>query len=66
MATTTPDTDRREFCDDCDCDTPHSVAIELRAEREGDDDSAAFSREPYRVATCNVCEATTALRMNDA
>jgi len=67
MATRPMGTTRQEHCQSCGRDTPHDVSIELRAET--DDETAAtaeFSREPYRVATCQRCEASHALRMNDA
>lgn len=65
MTTTMTGTNRREHCDYCKRDTQHTVNIELRAENV-DSDNSAFSREPYRVATCVVCEDTNAVRMNDA
>lgn len=67
MATKPLGTTRQEHCQACGRDTPHDVSIELRAET--DDESAAnaeFSREPYRVATCQRCEASRSRRMNDA
>jgi rRNA maturation protein Nop10 len=54
-----------EVCTSCGRETEHSVSIELRTEslkRE----NAAYSREPYRVATCSRCGLTTAIRMNNA
>ncbi|AHG04352.1 hypothetical protein HALDL1_12665 [Halobacterium sp. DL1] len=65
MPTTAPETDHHEFCERCDRDTPHSVAIELRTESDRSENTE-FSREPYRVSTCMSCDGTTALRMNDA
>ena len=54
-----------EPCDDCGRETPHSVTIELRTESEKSE-NAAYSREPYRVATCRYCGHTTSQRMNNA
>ena len=54
-----------EPCDECARDTLHSVHIELRTESRKRE-NAAFSREPYRVATCTHCGETTSLRMNNA
>lgn len=63
MTTTTPNTDVREFCDNCDQETPHAVQIELRVESTKTENQE-FSREPYRVSTCADCESTSELRMN--
>ena len=54
-----------EPCPDCGRDTPHSVRLELRTESKKRE-NAAFSREPYRVATCTHCGHTSTLRMNNA
>lgn len=54
-----------EPCEACGRETPHSVRIELRTESRKRE-NAAFSREPYRVATCTHCSRTTSLRMNNA
>ncbi|WP_336036329.1 hypothetical protein [Halobacterium yunchengense] len=54
-----------EHCEHCGRETVHAVAVELRTEGS-DPETAAFSREPYRVATCEACGHTTARRMNDA
>lgn len=54
-----------EPCTDCGRETDHSVAIELRTE-SASPENAAYSREPYRVATCRRCGRTTSLRMNNA
>jgi len=51
-----------EECDDCERETAHDVAVELRTENP----DSSFSREPYRVAECSVCGATTTRRMNNA
>jgi hypothetical protein len=56
-------TTHEEECECCDRETPHVVRIELRSESEVD---TAASREPYRVARCRLCDATEAIRMNDA
>jgi hypothetical protein len=62
---TSPGHDHSEHCYDCDRETVHEVAIEIRAESD-DPRNAAFSREPYRVATCTSCGTEQAMRMNDA
>jgi len=66
MATKPAGTERQERCEACNRDTPHDVRIELRAESDDRDENAAFSREPYRVATCRRCDTSRARRMNDA
>ncbi|WP_336037074.1 hypothetical protein [Halobacterium yunchengense] len=55
-----------EECGDCGCERSHDVSIELLTESDDDGENAAFSREPYRVAECRTCGATTTTRMNDA
>ena len=66
MATTTSDPDGlRESCPSCDGETLHEVQVEIRTESEKEE-NAEFSREPYRVATCNECGTETATRMNNA
>ena len=65
MTTTAPETDHSEFCEHCERDTPHTVAIELRTESDNAENHE-FSREPYRVSTCLDCEDTSVLRMNNA
>lgn len=54
-----------ESCEECARETPHDVRIELKTESDKRE-NAAYSREPYRVATCGFCGATTSQRMNDA
>ncbi|MFB6104040.1 MAG: hypothetical protein ABEJ57_02990 [Halobacteriaceae archaeon] len=54
-----------EHCDDCGDLTRHEVHVELRTE-SADPENAAFSREPYRVATCRRCGHETSTRMNNA
>ena len=54
-----------EPCDDCGRETAHSVVIELRTESMKRE-NAAYSREPYRVATCRFCGRETSQRMNNA
>lgn len=56
-----------EYCETCDRETHHEVAIEIREEAPADtpDDRAAFSREPYRVTTCTACGAERSQRMNN-
>jgi hypothetical protein len=64
MAVTRPASDR-ERCPHCDRPTPHIVRVEIRTENPASS-NAAFSREPYRVAVCTVCETASVTRMNDA
>ncbi len=59
-----PDT-VRERCATCGASTRHEVRVEIRTESD-DPENAAFSREPYRVATCSECGSETATRMNNA
>ncbi|WP_435070142.1 hypothetical protein [Haloplanus sp. C73] len=54
-----------ELCPDCGRETRHAVRVEIRTENPASS-NAAFSREPYRVAVCDVCEAESIQRMNDA
>jgi hypothetical protein len=66
MATQPSDPDSvRENCVDCDGETLHDVRVEIRTESD-DQENAAFSREPYRIAVCQTCDAETATRMNNA
>ncbi|MFC7227026.1 hypothetical protein N0B31_06395 [Salinirubellus salinus] len=62
---TAVDGDVEEECAECGRPTPHAVAIEIRTESEKRE-NAAFSREPYRVATCRACGTEDAIRMNNA
>lgn len=54
-----------EPCAACGRDTDHAVSIELKTESRKEE-NAAYSREPYRVSTCNRCGLTTTVRMNNA
>ena len=54
-----------ESCASCQRETPHNVRIEIRTESRKRE-NAQFSREPYRVATCQYCGGETTLRMNNA
>ena len=66
VASKTPRTDGlTERCDNCSSETAHRVSVVLRTEKEGGKNTA-FSREPYRVATCRSCGTETSQRMNDA
>lgn len=56
--------DMAEDCASCGRETPHSVSIQILTEN-ADSDNAAFSREPYRVTRCLVCDDETAVRMNN-
>jgi ribosomal protein S14 len=65
MAATDAASDRMtERCERCGDDTPHVVALRLITEST-EPENAEYSREPYRVATCQVCGAETTLRMNN-
>ncbi|MFB6361425.1 MAG: hypothetical protein ABEH59_08910 [Halobacteriales archaeon] len=57
--------DQTEACEACGRQTPHTVRIEIRTESK-QQQNAAYSREPYRVATCDHCGSESALRMNNA
>jgi len=50
-----------EECADCERETVHEVAVEIRTENP----DSSFSREPYRVTECDVCGATEEVRLND-
>jgi formate dehydrogenase assembly factor FdhD len=66
MATQPSDLDGvTELCADCDNETLHEVRVELRTE-SSKDENAEFSREPYRVTTCQECERESIQRMNNA
>ncbi|WP_435128208.1 hypothetical protein [Halobaculum sp. D14] len=54
-----------ESCSQCGGETAHDVRVEIRTESDKEENSA-FSREPYRVVTCNECGAESATRMNNA
>ena len=60
-----PLTEVDEHCMACNRNTPHTVRIEIRAESTKPE-NRAYSREPYRVTICTVCDAEHAQRMNDA
>ncbi|MFC7026403.1 hypothetical protein ACFQJ5_00350 [Halomicroarcula sp. GCM10025324] len=67
MATTKQDVDHEEGCTACESETPHAVSVEILTESpDVESETAAFSREPYRVSTCLVCGTTTTTRMNNA
>jgi hypothetical protein len=59
-----PDADV-ESCPNCGRLTPHAVRVEIRTENPASA-NPQFSREPYRVAVCTVCESESVTRMNDA
>jgi hypothetical protein len=65
MATTEDIADVTEECDECGQSTPHDVTVEILTESRKRQ-NAEFSREPYRVSECQVCETTTKVRMNNA
>lgn len=54
-----------EECDECDRETVHEISVELRTESPVLETST-FSREPYRIAECDVCGATSEVRLNNA
>ena len=58
-------TDVTEDCKQCDGPTPHRVAVKILTE-SGHEENAQFSREPYRVSTCQNCGEQTHTRMNNA
>jgi hypothetical protein len=51
-----------EECGECDRETVHEVSVEIRTENP----DSTFSREPYRIAECNVCGGTEEVRLNNA
>ena len=53
-----------EDCETCNGKTPHEGGIRLLTESRKNE-NAEFSREPYRVTTCRICETETLTRMND-
>ncbi|WP_227376306.1 DUF7835 family putative zinc beta-ribbon protein [Haladaptatus halobius] len=54
-----------ERCENCDRETSHTVSVEIRTESKKKE-NAEFSREPYRIATCQTCGEMTSQRMNNA
>lgn len=54
-----------EECDECDRAQPHEVSIDILTE-SNEEENAEFSREPYRIAECQACGATSTTRMNNA
>ncbi|WP_083252562.1 hypothetical protein [Haladaptatus sp. W1] len=54
-----------EPCENCKCDTTHTVSVEIRTESTKQENTE-FSREPYRITTCQKCGETTSQRMNNA
>ncbi|SHH52302.1 DUF7835 family putative zinc beta-ribbon protein [Halobaculum gomorrense] len=66
MATQPSDPDHvTERCGACGGETTHDVRVEIRTESQKEE-NAEFSREPYRITTCNECGAENATRMNNA
>jgi len=57
--------DMTEDCPDCGRETPHEVTVQILTE-SAKRTNAEFSREPYRVSTCQHCGSTTTTRMNNA
>jgi hypothetical protein len=55
----------REQCNECGRTTDHDVRVEIRTESKRTE-NAEFSREPYRVATCDECGVESVTRMNNA
>ena len=53
-----------EDCTECGERQPHEVSIEIRT-GSSREENTEFSREPYRVAECEVCGTTTGTRMNN-
>lgn len=54
-----------EQCSSCGQATPHDVSIDILTE-SSTEENAEFSREPYRIAECQHCGATSKTRMNNA
>lgn len=54
-----------ESCTECERETPHEVTVQIRTESKKRE-NAEFSREPYRVAECQICGSTATQRMNNA
>lgn len=54
-----------EYCDACGPTTPHDVTIQLLTESKREE-NAEFSREPYRVSACRLCDVERFVRMNNA
>jgi formate dehydrogenase assembly factor FdhD len=54
-----------EFCGNCGRETSHQVSVQIRTESKKKQ-NAEFSREPYRVTECLVCNETSSQRMNNA
>jgi hypothetical protein len=66
MATKPTDLDRTtESCESCGTETHHDVHVEIRTE-SAKQENAQFSREPYRIATCQRCGDEQSQRMNNA
>lgn len=60
-----PDNSMDEECPECDRVTTHNVSVQILTESLKDE-NAEFSREPYRVAECQVCGHEQTRRMNNA
>lgn len=54
-----------EYCQHCNRETTHSVQIQLRTESDEENETAMYSREPYRVSECRSCGETDSVRMNN-
>ncbi|WP_276272790.1 hypothetical protein [Haloarcula litorea] len=65
MATTNDGVSMSEACSTCERETPHEVSVRINTESTKAE-NREFSREPYRVSTCQICGATTETRMNNA
>ncbi len=65
MATRIDSDGMTEDCSDCGRETPHDVRIKLLTESRKQK-NAEFSREPYRVASCQICGSEEIVRMNNA
>lgn len=57
--------DVHEMCSVCGRETPHDVSVKILTE-SSKTENAQFSREPYRVSVCQICDSETSLRMNNA
>ncbi|WP_458190786.1 DUF7835 family putative zinc beta-ribbon protein [Haladaptatus sp. NG-WS-4] len=54
-----------EHCENCNRNTTHQISVEIRTESK-ETENVKFSREPYRVALCEICGERTSQRMNNA
>ncbi|MFB6254103.1 MAG: hypothetical protein ABEI06_05810 [Halobacteriaceae archaeon] len=65
MASKNLKSEMEEECSQCEQNTPHDIAVKIETE-SSKNENAEFSREPYRVAECQICGNTQKQRMNNA